>query len=200
MKCVHCGYENNDSRDTCWSCGHPLENDYFLNRVGVLATFSSLFLGSKTTNRVFTIVLLFLFIPLILLGLVFSVIGGFHILSDYNKTKDYLQIEGKLVQYKDCRQEEEMELCSALYEYVVDGKTYQASPNLISSKEEFQPIATVSYNPKNPQEFVMGGESNFLLITGIIMIGIALFLIISIRSKISKSTEQGEVIRANYGN
>lgn len=184
-KCPSCGGENKNTNIRCEFCetelNHTEQNDNFFN----------IDLGSKKIKHIPNIILIVIIAPWFLIGLAFIGISAYSTISDNNKTKNYLETEGKLISYDNCEYDEDGdELCNAIYEYTINGITYKGSPNLLSNRSEFKQVATVKYNPDNPSEYVMNAGWNNLLIFGIIMIIVVLIIFISVKNSLKKLSNQ----------
>jgi len=194
MICNKCGKENKSTNIRCEYCGNELNTiDQNYNQVNI----KQIDLSSKKVGCLSSAVLIFFLAPWFLIGLVFIGVSAYSSITDYNQSKNYLQVDGKLVGYENCEYDDGSELCNAVYEYVVNGKTYQGSPNLLSNKSGFKSTAVVKYNPSNPSEYVMNSGWNSLLIVGIIMVIISSAIFISIKLKmknVSKKLQETNVI------
>lgn len=196
VKCPNCGQENKNTNIRCEYCGtelnHIEQNDNFLNKDYSQTNVKTSDLGSKKVKHIITnVILIFMFAPWFLIGLVFIGVSSYSNISDNNKSKNYLETEGKLVSYENCQYDDDGdELCNAVYIYTVNGVTYKGSPNLLSNRSGFKQNATVKYNPNNPSEYVMNPGWNGLLIVGIIMVTVVLIIFISIKISIKKLSEK----------
>lgn len=175
MKCNNCGNENKNTNIRCEFCGTELnfanQNDNFLNKDYSLNNVQQMKLNNKKVKLIFNIVLICMFVPWFIAGIAFIAVSSYSNISDNNKSKNYLETEGKISGYNNCTyDDEEGELCNAIYEYVVNGITYKGSPNLSSNKSGFKETITVKYNPNNPNEYVMDSGWNNLLIFGILLV------------------------------
>lgn len=179
MRCRNCGSENRNTNIRCDFCSADLISEY--NNVD--QNFQKIFLGNKTTKRIYNIVLVLLLIPWLFIGLTFIGVSAYSKVSDFIKSKNYITANATLVGYSDCERRDEEELCSAIYEYEVDGITYKASSSLISNKSNFSQIDKVKYNPENPKEYSMNKGWNSLLIVGIVMVTVVIIIFISTQRK-----------------
>ena len=107
-------------------------------------------------------------------------------MSDANKTKNYLKTEGKLIDYKNCYYDKGSELCTAEYEYTVNGITYLGTSNSENSRSLFKKTATVKYNPNDPSKYVIDSEWNISLINYIIISILLLVSFISDKKDLEK--------------
>lgn len=181
MKCTNCGKENKNTNIRCEFCGTILNSinqndnkDYAFK------------LNSRKTKLINNVILIFVLAPWFICGLAFIVVSANSNILDNNKSQKYLETEGKIVGYDDCRYDDGDELCTAIYEYVVNGVSYKGSPNLLSTKSGFKDTITVKYNPNDPNEYVMDSGWNSLLITGIIMVVIVSLIFISVQINFKK--------------
>lgn len=200
VKCPNCGKENKNTNIRCESCGtelnHMEQNDNFLNKDYSQTNVKTIDLGSKKAKHITSAILIWILIPEFLIGLAFIGVSLYSNITDNNKSKNYLETEGKLVSYENCQYDEDgEELCSAIYEYTVNGATYKASPNRISNHSDFKQTATVKYNPNKPSEYVMNSGWNGLLIAGIIMVIVVLVIFISVKTFIKKLSKKANDIK-----
>ena len=103
-----------------------------------------------------------------------------------NKIKnEYNETYASLIEYTDCQVDEDNnEVCNAIYKYEVNNNTYTVSLDLEVVRDVYQNSEIVYYNPNNPSESVIyaGMERNlarmFGIVLGIIMICVAIFMIL----------------------
>ena len=113
---------------------------------------------------------LIIFIPLILIGIFLTTSNSYLLITEYLSSKNYLKTEGKLTKFTDCENEAEFgNTCKGIYEYQVNGKTYQASPKILTNTSNFKKTATVKYNPSNPQESIIYPPVISLIIAGLLL-------------------------------
>lgn len=181
VKCPNCGNENKNTNIKCEFCGteinHIEQNNNFYYK-----DYPQINLGSKKIKFIINAILIFLLIPWFLIGLIFIGVSTYSHISASNESKNYLETEGKLVSYDDCGSE----LCSAVYEYSVNGVIYKGSPNLLSNRSGFKNTVIVKYNPDKPNEYVINSGWNNLLITGVIMVTVVLLIFISGKKLLKK--------------
>ncbi len=177
MRCKNCGAENRNTNTQCDFCNEIFDEQYYNN----CEENFQLFLGNKIGKRLNNVVLILLLIPWLLIGLLFIGVSTYSKVLDFIKSKNYITANATLVGYSDCERRGEEELCSAIYEYEVDGITYKASSSLISSKSNFSQIDKVKYNPENPKEYSMNKGWNFLFVVGIIMIIVPIMIFVFIQ-------------------
>ena len=193
IKCPNCGYENKNTNIRCESCGKELnhieQSDNFLNN-DYQKNVKTIDLGSKKVKGITSVILIFVLAPWFLIGLFFIGVSSYSSITDNNKSKNYLETEGKLVSYENCQYDDGNELCSGVYEYTVSGVTYKGSPNLLSNRSGFKQTIIVKYNPNNPNEYVIDSGWNWLLIVGIIMVTVVVVIFISVKLSIKNSSKK----------
>ncbi len=172
--CPNCGHENKNTNIKCESCGtelnHVEQSNNFLNNDYSQLNVKTIDLGSKNVKHISSVILIFMLAPWFLFGLIFIGVSSYSSINDNNKSKNYLETEGKLVGYENCQYDDDGdELCDGVYEYTVNGVTYKGSPNLVSNRSGFKKTVIVKYDPNNPGEYVINSGWNILLIVGIIM-------------------------------
>ena len=117
----------------------------------------------KNIKKVFMIIkIIFIFcaVPFLLVGTIFVSVSGYNIISNSNKTKGYLKTNAVLVDQRNCQDG----VCEAIYEYSVNGKTYQAIPDELSNN--FEKERSLKYNPDNPEQYVIDSNWGTFLIIG----------------------------------
>ncbi len=191
FKCSHCGKENKNTNIRCDSCGielsHVVQNDNSFNKDYSQINLKTIDLGGEKAKHIASSILIFKLAPWFLVGLTFIGVSIYFIISDSNKSKNYLKTEGKLVGYDNCQYDKDgSELCNGVYEYSVNGIIYKGSPSLLSNRSGFKQVVTVNYNPDNPSEYVINSGWNGLLLVGIIMVMIVLAIFISDKIKLKK--------------
>lgn len=193
IKCPNCGYENKNTNIRCEACGKELnhieQSDNFLNN-DYQKNVKTIDLGSKKVKCITSVILIFVLAPWFLIGLFFIGVSSYSSITDNNKSKNYLETEGKLVSYENCQYDDGNELCSGVYEYAVSGVTYKGSPNLLSNRSGFKQTIIVKYNPNNPNEYVIDSGWNWLLIVGIIMVTVVVVIFISVKLSIKNSSKK----------
>lgn len=193
IKCPNCGYENKNTNIRCESCGKELnhieQSDNFLNN-DYQKNVKTIDLGSKKVKGITSVILIFVLAPWFLIGLFFIGVSSYSSITDNNKSKNYLETEGKLVSYENCQYDDGNELCSGVYEYTVSGVTYKGSPNLLSNRSGFKQTIIVKYNPNNPNEYVIDSGWNWLLIVGIIIVSVVVVIFISVKLSIKNSSKK----------
>ena len=103
-----------------------------------------------------------------------------------NKIKsEYNQTYATLVEYTDCEVDEDNnEVCNAIYKYEVNNNTYTVSLDLEVVRDVYQNSEIVYYNPDNPNKSVIYADTEkdivriFGIISGIVMICVAIFIIL----------------------
>lgn len=193
IKCPNCGYENKNTNIRCEACGKELnhieQSDNFLNN-DYQKNVKTIDLGSKKVKCITSVILIFVLAPWFLIGLFFIGVSSYSSITDNNKSKNYLETEGKLVSYENCQYDDGNELCSGVYEYAVSGVTYKGSPNLFSNRSGFKQTIIVKYNPNNPNEYVIDSGWNWLLIVGIIIVSVVVVIFISVKLSIKKLSKK----------
>lgn len=193
IKCPNCGYENKNTNIRCEACGKELnhieQSDNFLNN-DYQKNVKTIDLGSKKVKCITSVILIFVLVPWFLIGLFFIGVSSYSSITDNNKSKNYLETEGKLVSYENCQYDDGDELCSGVYEYTVSGVTYKGSPNLLSNRSGFKQTIIVKYNPNNPNEYVIDSGWNWLLIVGIIIVSVVVVIFISVKLSIKKLSKK----------
>ena len=194
IKCPNCGYENKNTNIRCESCGKELnhieQSDKFFNKDNSQINVKTIDLESKKVKCITTVILVFVLAPWFLIGLFFIGVSSYSSITDNNKSKNYLETEGKLVSYENCQYDDGDELCSGVYEYTVNGVIYKGSPNLLSNCSGFKQTIIVKYNPNNPNEYVIDSGWNWLLIIGIIMVSVVVLIFISVKNSIKKLSKK----------
>lgn len=199
IKCPNCGRENKNTNIRCESCGtelnHIEKNNNFLNKDYSQTNVKTIDLGSKKAKHITSAILIFILAPWFLFGLAFIGVSLYSNITDNNKSKNYLETEGKLVSYENCQYDDDGdELCNGVYEYTVNGVTYIGASNLLSNRSGFKQTAIVKYNPNNPNEYVMNSGWNGLLIAGIIMVTVVVVIFISVKTFIKKLSKKANDI------
>ena len=190
VKCPNCGHENKNTNIRCDSCGTELNHIEQSNNFSQ-ANVKTIDLGSKKAKHITSAILIFILAPWFLAGLAFIGVSSYSNITDNNKSRNYLETEGKLISYENCQYDDDGdELCSGVYEYTVNGVTYKGSPNLLSNRSGFKQTATVKYNPDNPNEYVMYSGWNGFLIAGIIMVTVVVVIFIAVKTSIKKLSKK----------
>lgn len=195
VKCSNCGCENKNTNIRCESCGielnHIEQSNNFLNKDYSQANVKHIDLRSKKAKRITSAILIFILAPWFLVGLAFIGVSSYSNITDNNKSKNYLETEGKLISYENCQYDDDGdELCNGVYEYTVNDITYKSSPDLLSNRSGFKQTAIVKYNPNNPNEYVMNSGWNGLLIAGIIMVTVVVVIFIAVKTSIKKLSKK----------
>ena len=196
IKCPNCDHENKNTNIRCESCGmelnHIEQSTNFLNKDYSQENVKTIDLKSKKGKYIISAILIYMIAPWFLCGLAFIGISLYSNITDYSKSKNYLETKGKLISYENCKYDDDRgELCNGVYEYTVNGITYKASPNSLNNRSKFKQTATVKYNPDNPNEYVMNsGWNGLIIIAGIIMVTIAVGIFIYVKTSIKKITNK----------
>lgn len=120
-------------------------------------------------------------------GIIFVIVGSIENKNEKEISKDYLEINGILVDYKyvggDGDKDKDKDEYEGIYQYTVDGNDYYVSPSRITNKSAYKDIEVVRYNPKNPSESIIYANWDSLVIGGYIVSGITLIILICILFK-----------------
>ncbi len=193
VKCPNCGNENKNTNIRCEFCGTELnqsvKEDNFLNRDYSQENVKVINLETKKAKHIISIILIFILAPWFLLGFAFIGVSTYSKIYDNNKSKNYLETEGKLVSY-DYQYDE---LYNGVYEYCVNDIIYRGSPNLLSNPSGFKQTITVKYNPNNPSEYVMDSGWNKSMFCGIIMVIVTLGIFILIKILLKKISNKDTI-------
>lgn len=175
--CKNCGKENKSTNIKCEFCNSEL--------VSLDDTSNSK--KEKITLQQKLCMLCFFVISgaMIVYGL-FAICSSVYSFILENKIKsEYNQTYATLVEYTDCQfDEDNNEICNAIYKYEVNNNTYTVSLDLGVVRDVYQNSEIVYYNPNNPSESVIyaGMERDlariFGIISGIVMICVAIFIIL----------------------
>ena len=157
MKCNMCSYENKNTNIKCEQCGNVLidvekvNNDLeFGNPINDVPVAR---LKSGSFKKLIIIVLIFFFeSPFIVMGVFLFGLGiNFYVLEG-KEIENYKEASGVLVDYVDCSNDEEDELCLGLYEYEIDGVVYSVKNNVSTNPEDLEKEEKVYYDENNPDE------------------------------------------------
>lgn len=157
MKCNMCSYENKNTNIKCEQCGNVLidvekvNNDLeFGNPINDVPVAR---LKSGSFKKLIIIVLIFFFeSPFIVMGVFLFGLGiNFYVLEG-KEIENYKEASGVLVDYVDCSNDEEDELCLGLYEYEIDGVVYSVKNNVSTNPEDLEKKEKVYYDENNPDE------------------------------------------------
>lgn len=177
MICKNCGKENKDTNIKCEICNYELQNlEDILKPKKVKIT-----LEQKICMLFFRIIC----IIMIAYGL-FAISSSIYSIILENKIKkEYNQTNATLVEYTNCQfDEENIEICSAIYKYEVNDNTYTMLLDLDAVRDVYPDTEIVYYNPNNHRETAMyfGIERYvyriFGIVSGIVIIPIAVFIIL----------------------
>lgn len=114
----------------------------------------------------------------ILVGLIFIIVGAF-ILKSSIVDPSWKKVDGIVVdtEFKDGGADDS-DMYTAIVEYEVDGKTYQAKGGISSSiKPAINSIKEISYNPNNPAEAKVDAGSVLIFIAIFPIVGLAVVAI-----------------------
>ncbi|MBR1816825.1 MAG: DUF3592 domain-containing protein [Lachnospiraceae bacterium] len=196
MKCPFCGMENDGTKIKCEYCGEVLyhiENNsdlsgkYFSDEEIQGLRESDVKINDKKVGCFTNTVLIFVLGIWFLFGFIFVIMSLTAQIHDWKITKNYAKTEAVLVGSKgsDSNFEDKNGSYNALYEFTVDGVTYQASPNKSGNKSSFKKKATVKYNPDNPSENYMYAGWHTLFITGLAMMATVVIIFIFVKRKVN---------------
>lgn len=190
--CPKCGFENDDKNFKCVSCGFqfkPEKKDegvvlnkkyYFYDTLKHIYSEDTKF--DLLVN--FTIILILL--PGLILGLVLMGISIYNNYSEDRISKNYSQTSATLIEYENCKYENEMGVC-AVYEYSVNGTIYKASPNFLgSNKYVFKKNINIKYNTNNPREYQIKTGWNDIFYIGLVIEILIIIIYIVIKLVIKK--------------
>ena len=177
MVCNNCGNENKNTNIRCDFCNTEL----------VILDDTSNPKKEKITFLQKFVVLCFLVtsVAMIVYGL-FAICSSVYSFILENKIKsEYNQTYATFVEYTDCQfDEDNIEVCNAIYKYEVNSNTYTVSLDLEVIRDVYENSEIVYYDSNNPSESVIyaGMERNlariFGIISGIVMICVAIFIIL----------------------
>lgn len=190
IKCPNCGTENKNTNIRCEACGTELNHisqDNTITNTDILRRNISE-KSIKNLNIVITVILAFMLFPFFLVGLIFSGVGTYLIISENIEARNYSQAEGTLVKYDNIHNDDNgNEVCTGIYEYDVNGVKYYGSPKKTSTRSSFKQTLTIRYNPDNPNEYVITSNWIGILRSGLITIAItvAIFTFSKLKFKMS---------------
>ncbi len=118
----------------------------------------------KKIKRITYLVLIGINLPILCVTLLVWGVFIYQYASQNIKAQNYLETTATLVSYNSE---------GATYEYIVDGVTYEGSPNLISN--EYDETIKVKYNQDNPKEYVMDEQLPKLITIATICLCIVIF-------------------------
>ena len=111
------------------------------------------------------------FIFLITVGLILFSLGSYFAIKKYIETKDYLVTEGKVIGYKEVKNDDDGSTYRIIYKYIVNQKEYEITTDYSTSV--IPPINStkkIKYDANNPDKATIPGFSIniFLIIFGFI--------------------------------
>ena len=172
MKCPNCGMENPSNNMRCGNCGTPLvqpQNQEMPETTQINQTTSP----PKITKWLGVIITAVIFLPFITAAAIILIISTIGMTQEQKEIENYANTIATLNDFYDCyyiEGDRTDELCSAEYQYIVDGKNYKASPKQASDKDTFEQEVTVYYNPNNPSEAVIPASYNYTIIASAIIL------------------------------
>ena len=173
MKCSNCKGDIPYGENMCPYCGR-LNNNNDID-------YKSIEINPKVQNLIGKSIRIIAVGPILFAGIIFVCISIFADINQKNKSKEYIETTGILVDYIY-----EEEGYTGEYEYIVNGQPYRVSPKEIRNKEDFKKEQKVKYNPQRPGEAVIYVNWNDLLINGVIMIAFSLLAIFSKKVRIRR--------------
>lgn len=195
MICPNCKNNNDDNNRFCLLCGMELNNNSN-NKVivnsgfgGQQVDFGGPSISTKKIKLVANIINIFLIAPLLLIGIIFTIMGLYASISESSKIKGYEKVNGYFKENINCEtQEDGEELCEALYEYEVGGNKYTVSNRTLSDPQDVSNEEIVYYDPTVPSESMIRIGSNSIMFVGIF------FLIFSIGIIVVKHTTLKKIL------
>lgn len=193
MKCKYCLKEmsNNDICPYCGISNNKSNNIKTDNNLSEEEKEIKTFLkANKKPIHFFKNVLFFSKYGLvtIVFGL-FIIVGVIGLISNLFEMIGKEKTIGTLSGYYDCGQFDDLDSCNALYEFEVNGKTYTASPDLVSGKGDFPSSDTVYYNPKDPSDNTMDSNWGLFLAISILLMALVVYEYLRIHKMVSKVTD-----------
>lgn len=128
----------------------------------------------KCISLFFLIIYIFILI-FILYNIIFTI---YSTITESKIKKTYDAVEGVLVRYKDCKNDEESSICNALYEYQVNGDIYTVSLDLEKETDSYPKKETVYYNPNKPNISIICSNTATSIMLIIALLYIALVMTI----------------------
>lgn len=182
VKCPNCGYENKNTNIRCESCKMELNSIEQNNKKCSKERVIYVDLGKNGIKHLASVLLIIILTPWLITGLAFFGVSTYSIITDNNKSKGYVETEGKLVDYEiqDSKVEEDGYFVG-VYEYKVNGVTYKGSPSSVSTQKVMKETITVKYNPDNPEEYVMEAGWNKLQRVGFTIVIIVVVIFVSVK-------------------
>lgn len=175
MKCQNCGMENPSNNMRCRNCGTPLtqpQNQEMqeINQINKTTD------PPKITKWLGVIIAAVIFLPFIIATSIILIVSTIGMTQEQKEIENYANTTATLNDFYDCYYSEDDrtdELCSAEYQYIVNGKSYTASPKQVSDKDTFEKEVTVYYNPNNPSEAIIPASYNYTIIVSAIILAAA---------------------------
>lgn len=176
MVCLNCKKENKNTNIRCEFCNTELVN---------LDDTSNPKRKEITLQQKLCMLCFFAISGAMIVYGLFAICSSVYSFILENKTKnEYNQTYATLVEYTDCQyNEDNIEVCNAIYKYEVNNNTYTVSLDLEVVRDVYENNEIVYYDSNNPSESVIyaGMEKDlariFGIISGIVMICVAIFII-----------------------
>ena len=177
MVCPNCKKENKNTNIRCEFCNTELVN---------LDDTSNPKREEITLQQKLCMLCFFVISGAMIVYGLFAISSSVYTIILENKIKnEYNETYASLIEYTDCQVDEDNnEVCNAIYKYEVNNNTYTVSLDLEVVRDVYQNSEIVYYNPNNPSESVIyaGMERNLArmigIILGIVMICVAIFIIL----------------------
>lgn len=196
MICPNCNKENKNTNIRCENCGYQLISEEIHDNDSI--NYKQVQISPKNLGCFANLAMIIIFGPWFLFSLCFIGVGTYQNISEHNQTKGYIEATANLKDYRNCHYDEDrIETCNAIYEYIVNGEYYNTSPSKLSNRGGFKKTETVYYNPNNPNESLIYAGWNEITFVGIIMLIITTIIFIVINSKQKKIANNNDTIKLN---
>lgn len=120
IKCPNCGQENKNTNIKCEFCGTDLnfveQNDNFTNVNNSQINTKNINLSNKVMKYIINGFLIFTMAPILFFVIVCIFISLYFNITNYIKSKDYVETEGRFVNYQNCKYNGSNEVCEAVYQ------------------------------------------------------------------------------------
>lgn len=139
MKCPFCDYKNANSAEICESCGQMMYQS------------KDVAFSTKHFKLIARIIIFFIFGPFFLGGLILLITGLLFTSDENEKVVGYDYTTPAILKgYDNCEVSDGYEFCAAIYEYEVDGKTYQITTDVTGTKGTYKNNETIYYKLEDP--------------------------------------------------
>lgn len=157
IKCPYCGMENKNTNIKCEYCGEIIEKSDSIEKN---LNKEEIYINNKAKTekflKNFNLVLILAFSVHIIIGVVVIFISNFISKVDLDSSKKYETVEGKLSSFYFTKEDSMGKpMGKATYEFVVNGKNYDASPKVVDYEENYKKTELVYYNVNNPSDNVI---------------------------------------------